>query len=489
MRNSLRLLAPALFVLAACHDATAPVETQVPFVTPALAGPPVRYIVVLRSSVHDVPSAAIRLSRVGGTTAVTTWEHALKGFTADLTPAMAADLARDPAVLLVERDGPIRGAGLQTPTPSWGLDRVDQRALPLDTRFTYASNTAGVHAYVFDSGINASHREFIGRVGIGADFTGAGTTADCNGHGTHVAAIIGGASYGVARGVTLHSLRVLDCYLQGTWSAYVNAINWLIANRQLPAVANASLTGGMSVAADLATTNLIASGVTLGVASGNSGADACTLSPAHDGQTDGIITLNAVADDDSRANWSNYGPCTDLYAPGVNITSAWIGSSTAWSAESGTSMAAPHGTGVAALYAAAHRTWTPAQIERAMKTDATRNAVTANPANTPNLLVYTGSIVPTTGVPTPPANRAPVANFTISCVASTHDCTFDAGTSTDDGGLANLTFSWSSPGRPTKSGQVIRRDGDRTGERMVETLTVRDAQGLTGSISKQIVFP
>uniref|UniRef100_UPI003467EDD9 Extracellular serine proteinase n=1 Tax=Thermus sp. (strain Rt41A) TaxID=32063 RepID=UPI003467EDD9 len=277
-------------------------------------------------------------------------------------------------------------AAVQSPA-TWGLDRIDQRTLPLDGRYTYTATGAGVHAYVVDTGILLSHQEFTGRIGKGYDaITPGGSAQDCNGHGTHVAGTIGGTTYGVAKGVTLHPVRVLDCNGSGSNSSVIAGLDWVTQNHVKPAVINMSLGGGASTALDTAVMNAINAGVTVVVAAGNDNRDACFYSPA---RVTAAITVGATTSTDYRASFSNYGRCLDLFAPGQSITSAWYTSSTATNTISGTAMATPHVTGAAALYLQWYPTATPSQVASALLYYATPNVVKNAGRYSPNLLLYT----------------------------------------------------------------------------------------------------
>ena len=270
---------------------------------------------------------------------------------------------------------------------TWGLDRIDQRDLPLNGTYSYTTLAAGVHVYVIDTGIRSTHAEFGGRVsstGYTAISDGNGTN-DCNGHGTHVAGTIGGATYGVAKGVTLHAVRVLNCSGSGSTSGVIAGVNWVTANHTAPAVANMSLGGGASTALDDAVRNSVASGVTYAVAAGNSNANACNSSPSRVSQA---LTVGSSTNTDARSSFSNFGTCVDVFAPGSNITSAWYTSNTATNTISGTSMASPHVAGAAALYLATDPSAPPSTVHAAVVDNASVNKLSSIGSGSPNRLLH-----------------------------------------------------------------------------------------------------
>ncbi len=344
--------------------------------------------------------AAVRLASLHGGRLGHVYEHALQGFSIRLSPQAAAALARDPSVLAIEPDGPVSintDPPAQSPTPSWGLDRIDQRNLPLNNSFDASSDGAGVTAYIIDTGILASHAQFVGRVGAGYDSVDGGDPTDCNGHGTHVAGTVGGATYGVAKAVTIVPVRVLDCTGSGTWAGVIAGINWVTGNHVGgPAVANMSLGGGASASVDAAIEASIADGITYAVAAGNSSLDACNYSPA---RTPNALTVGATTSSDTRASYSNTGTCMDIFAPGSGITSAWYTGTSATAVLNGTSMASPHVAGAAALYLASNTSASPATVGSALKAAGTAGVVSSAGTGSPNLLLYVGAppVPPTFG--------------------------------------------------------------------------------------------
>ncbi len=339
-------------------------------------------------------------ARTHGAQVQRVFETAVRGFSARMSASQAELLAADPAILLVEEDQ-IMSIDATQANATWGLDRVDQANLPLSTTYTYNETASNVNAYVLDTGIFFTHAEFGGRAVPGFDNVGDGRNGnDCNGHGTHVSGAIGGSTYGIAKNVRLHAVRVLGCTGSGTNSGVIAGVDWIAANRQLPAVANMSLGGGASTALDTAVRNAISRGVSFSVAAGNNNANACNSSPARVAQA---ITVGASTATDVRATFSNFGTCLDLFAPGANITSAWFTSNTATNTISGTSMSSPLTAGVAALYLSANPTKTPAEVETALKGIAVAKVTSAG-TGSPTLLLQ--SLFATTGVrPTVPLNN------------------------------------------------------------------------------------
>lgn len=354
---------------------------------------PGRYIVTYRAG--RTPSA---VQATGGVRARRVYRHAVRGFAAALDARQVAELRADPAVASVVPDVVIRTAATQL-NPDWGLDRIDQPTLPLDRGYAAAGDGTGVTAYVIDTGLRSTHREFTGRVGAGVNYAlhssdGSGTvnpadTSDCDGHGTHVAGSIAGSTYGVAKRATVVPVRVLDCAGSGTLSDVIAGVDWVTAHHAAGAIANMSLGGPVAAGTELldqAVAASIAAGVTYAVAAGNEGDLACDYSPAG---TPAAITVGASDSGDHAAWYSNYGSCVDLYAPGSAIASAWASSDTATNTISGTSMASPHVAGVAALFRQAHPGDTPDQL-RARIISTARSGVLADTLpqfGDPNLLL------------------------------------------------------------------------------------------------------
>ncbi len=345
------------------------------------------YIVVLKDGTSVEATAKSVTNRHGGKVE-RTFATAVRGFTGALTETQAKRVAADPAVAYVEQNQVVSASVDQLNPPSWGQDRVDQQSLPLNQKYSYSTTASNVTAYVVDTGILTTHPDFGGRASHGRDTVDNDNNAtDCNGHGTHVAGTIGGTAHGLAKGVKLVAVRVLNCAGSGTTAGVIAGIDWVTANAVKPAVANMSLGGGASATLDQAVQRSIAAGITYGVAAGNDyGANACNTSPA---RTPEAITVGSTTSTDAKSDFSNIGTCLDIFAPGSGITSTWLNNGT--NTISGTSMATPHVVGAAALYASANPTATPQQVRDALVNNGTKGKVTSPGTGSPNVLLYTGT--------------------------------------------------------------------------------------------------
>ncbi|MBW6437755.1 S8 family peptidase [Actinoplanes hulinensis] len=345
------------------------------------------YVVVFKSGDADRPRADRLTKRYGGNV-TRVFGSAVEGYTAKLSAAQAARLAADPAVASVEADQVVRIAGTQTSAP-WGLDRIDQRALPLNGTYTYGASS-GVTVYVVDTGITITHQDFGGRASYGYDAVdGDNIAQDGNGHGTFVAGVAAGSTYGVAKSANVVGVRVLDNNGSGTTAGVIAGIDWVTANAAPGrSVANLSLGGGASSTLDAAVRRSITAGIPYTIAAGNSGVNASNTSPA---RVTEALTVGATSNTDAKASWSNYGSVLDLFAPGVSITSAWRTSDTATYTGSGTSFAAPHVAGAVALYLAANPGAPVSTVNAAIVNNATTGVVTSRGTGSPNRLLYVGS--------------------------------------------------------------------------------------------------
>ncbi len=398
-RGTVLLALGGVLVLAACRDAAAPDEAQQP---QAPQGPTLarlerggvrairgQYIVVFNDNVTDPDGASDGLTRRHSGRRLHVYRHAMRGFAAELSDQAVDALRADPRVAWIEEDQTYTVDVTQTIGSSgqpWGIDRIDERDLPLSRTYTYTATGAGVRAYIIDTGIYTSHSQFGGRAqNVYSAFGGSGT--DCHGHGTHVAGTVGASTYGVAKGALLRGVRVLNCSGSGSTSGIIAGIDWVRLNHIKPAVANLSLGGGFSSSLNAAVNNLANAGVFVAVAAGNSNANACNFSPA---SASGVFTVASSTSSDAKSSFSNWGSCVEAYAPGSSIQSTWLNGGT--NTISGTSMASPHVAGVAALYKSANGDASQSTIANFIINNATLNHISGNPSGTPNRLLYKSTL-------------------------------------------------------------------------------------------------
>ncbi|MEI1722398.1 S8 family peptidase [Acinetobacter baumannii] len=348
-----------------------------------------QYIVILNKDAGPSKDFAQNIAKQHAGKVLQSYDTVLKGFAIYLPDtagtAFIEAMKKNPQVLSVESDTIVNIDATTQSNPDWGLDRIDQKALPLNSTYSYLQTGSGTTAYIVDTGILSSHQEFSGRVlsGYTAISDGNGTT-DCNGHGTHVAGTVGGTTYGVAKNVNLVPIRILGCDGSGASSNVIAGLDWILKNGKKPAVVNMSLGGATSSSLDSAVENLYNNGYVMVVAAGNSNTDACTSSPA---RVSKAITVAATDNTDTRASYSNYGSCVDIFAPGSQINSSWIGNNTATKILNGTSMATPHVAGVVAEMLQSTPTASPQTISTNLLNQASSNVV-KNPSGSPNRLLY-----------------------------------------------------------------------------------------------------
>ncbi len=416
--------APAASATAELRFAARPVDGQ--------------YIVVLKDQVAalgnesraNVPTVAAMASTIASqykARVSRSYTTVLRGFVVKADAKAIANMLNDSRIAYIEEDGMVYASATQTGA-TWGIDRTDQRDLPLNSSYTYNTTASNVHAYIVDTGVLGSHQQFTGRMGNGyTAISDANGTNDCNGHGTHVAGTVAGTTYGIAKGAIVHPVRVLGCDGSGTNSGVIAGMDWVAQNHVKPAVANMSLGGGASTATDDAVARMTAAGVITVVAAGNDNANACNYSPA---RAASAITVGSTTNTDARSSFSNFGTCLDIFGPGSSITSSWYTSSTATNTISGTSMASPHVAGVAALYLADNPTASVSAVTTALINGSTPNKVTSPGTGSPNRLLYSlfsGGGTPDTTAPTTPGTASATA-------ASSSQINVSWGASTDTGG-------------------------------------------------------
>ena len=439
-------------------------------VPPALSD---AYIVVFNDDVKEteVDAESDRVCGESGSKKGKSFKHALKGFTSHLSPAAVEKMRRDPRVKYIEQDQIATMSATQFTAP-WGLDRIDQSDNPLSGSYTYASTGSTVDAYIFDTGLKLDHNEFTGRVQAGYNTITVGAApSDDNGHGTHVAGSLGGTRYGVAKGISIIPVKVLDQFGIGSYAQIIAGIDWAIAHHTTkPAVGNMSLGGGVSAVLDDAVRRAIADGIVMCLAAGNATSDVSTASPARVAEA---ITVGSTTKTDELSSFSNFGTGVDLLAPGSAIVSAWFTGVNDINTISGTSMATPHVAGAAALYLESFPGSTPDQVQTGLKSKAVASRITLVPAGTPNLLLQTNyGVTP----PPPPAVPVPAVPVLIAPASASVDQSLTP------------TLSWNaSSGAVTYDLQVSTTSNFTTGVQNFSGLTTT-SKALTGLANNTVYY-